>query len=366
MRGARRDPAALLAARPDPAAEGPSTSAAELPAGLPAGLGGGPLAVVTGCAGFIGSHLCEALLAIGCRVRGIDSLNDTYDPALKRENLAGFRRHERFTFLEQDLLAVEAAELLAGADYCFHLAAQAGVRASWGAHFQVYLDRNLAATQRLLEACLAPAVAGRLRRLVYSSSSSVYGDQDELPVAETALPRPHSPYGVTKLAAEHLCGLYAANHGLPVTSLRYFTVYGPRQRPDMAFRRYLEAALDGGPFRLLGDGGQTRDFTYVGDAVRANLLAARETPTPLVVNIGGGERIALRRALDLLQELVEERSPGARPRLERGDVVAGDVRDTYADPALAARAIGYAPRTGFAEGLEALTRWTVARRRHHA
>jgi len=229
--------------------------------------------VVTGCAGFIGSTLTEALLAMGCAVTGVDCLTDYYDVSLKRENMAGFLEDDRFTFVEADLQELDAVGLLQGKVACFHLAAQAGVRASWGDYFQEYLGRNVMATQRLLEACLHESVRNTLVRFVYSSSSSVYGNQPSLPVTEQALPQPRSPYGVTKMAAEHLCVLYAMNFGVPTSSLRYFTVYGPRQRPDMAFRKFIEAALDGRAFEVYGDGSQTRDFTYVADAVRSNLLA---------------------------------------------------------------------------------------------
>jgi nucleoside-diphosphate-sugar epimerase len=340
----------------------PEALVGSLPQGLPAGLGEGTRAVVTGCAGFIGSHLSEALLGLGCEVVGVDALTDYYDPELKRENLAAALAHPRFRFLETDLLALEAAELLDGATVCFHLAAQAGVRASWGRHFEEYLARNVRSTQHLLEGCLLPAVRDRLVRFVYSSSSSVYGDQRELPVTEARLPRPHSPYGVTKLAAEHLCGLYAANHGVPAVSLRYFTVYGPRQRPDMAFRRFVESALDGREFPVFGDGSQTRDFTYVEDAVRANLLAVRDVPPGTVFNVGGGRRVSLREALAELQRLLEEARPDRPPRIVYDEVFAGDVRDTYADGARAEALVGYRPRIGFEDGLARMVSWALARR----
>jgi nucleoside-diphosphate-sugar epimerase len=257
--------------------------AAELPAGVRGILCPGAPVVVTGCAGFIGSTVTEALLALGCRVTGVDALTDYYDVALKHENMAGFRDNPDFTFIERHLEDLDAVDLMAGCRAVFHLAAQAGVRASWGASFADYVNWNIMATQKLLEAGRDPRVAGGLARLVYSSSSSVYGDQPELPVTERALPQPRSPYGVTKMAAEHLCVLYAMNFKVPTSSLRYFTVFGPRQRPDMAFRKYIEAALDGRVFEVYGDGKQTRDFTYVRDAVRSNLLAvdcASSSPTP--------------------------------------------------------------------------------------
>jgi len=338
---------------------------ADLPAGVvPGALADSPRVVVTGCAGFIGSHLAEALLALGCRVVGVDSVNDYYDPALKRENLAALLDSPGFDFREADLLDMDPVDLLAGSRVCFHLAAQAGVRASWGRTFGEYVDRNVRATQHLLEACADDAVRGDLVRFVYSSSSSVYGDRADLPVGEDALPRPHSPYGVTKLAAEHLCGLYAANYGVPTVSLRYFTVYGPRQRPDMAFRRFIEDALAGRPWRVFGDGGQTRDFTYVADAVRANLLATGADAPGAVFNVGGGARISLIEALDLLRELLAAVVPDAAPAVTHLPTARGDVRDTWSDPARAREGLRFTPLVPFREGLAMMVDWVVERRRH--
>jgi nucleoside-diphosphate-sugar epimerase len=336
---------------------------ADLPAGVRDVLAPGPRVVVTGCAGFIGSHVAEAVVALGCDVVGIDSLTDYYDVRQKRSNLAGLLGGPRFTFIERDLNDVDAPALLAGASACFHLAAQAGVRASWGAEFTRYLDWNVLATQRLLEACRDPRVADTLVRLVYSSSSSVYGDQPRYPVSEDDLPMPRSPYGVSKLAAEHLCVLYAQGFGVPTASLRYFTVYGPRQRPDMAFRKFVEAALDGRSFRIYGDGRQTRDFTYVTDAVRANLLSVAASAGGPVFNVGGGSRIELRAALDLIADLLCRTAPGVEARLETVAVADGDVRHTYADRSRAEALIGYTPRIAFDDGIAREVAWTVARRR---
>jgi UDP-glucose 4-epimerase len=318
--------------------------------------------VVTGCAGFIGSHLTEALLSLGCRVRGVDSLTDYYDPAQKRANLARSLEHEAFTFQERDLNDVDAVALLRGARAAFHLAAQAGVRASWGQEFTRYLDWNVLATQRLLEAARQPEVAATLARLVYSSSSSVYGDQPRYPVTEDDLPMPRSPYGVSKLAAEHLCVLYGASYGVPTTSLRYFTVYGPRQRPDMAFRKFLEAALDGRTFAVYGDGRQTRDFTFVADAVRANLRSVAAPETSAVLNIGGGARVSLRDALQTLGDALAGLVPRCRPNVAFEEAAKGDVRHTYADRSRAEGLIGYAPEVPLRDGLAQEAAWAVARR----
>ena len=343
-----------------------TTAAGDYAYEVPEALGGGASVVVTGCAGFIGSHLCEALLGAGCRVTGVDMMNDYYDPALKRENLSAFAGRDGFEFIERDLLDLDAAQLLAGRKAVFHLAAQAGVRASWGAFFNEYLQRNVQATQHLLEACRDPRVAPQLKRFVYSSSSSIYGDRTDLPVAETARPQPFSPYGVTKLAAEHLCVLYAANFGVPSTSLRYFTVYGPRQRPDMAFRKFLEAAFDGRPWTVFGDGAQTRDFTYVADAVQANLLAVTPDTPWEVVNVGGGSRVALSDVLDLLRDLLADLAPELEPEILRRPVEKGDVRDTWSDPAHCADALGFRPRIDLPEGLRRETAWVAERRRRLA
>lgn len=303
--------------------------------------------LVTGAAGFIGSHLCERLLAEGCAVLGLDCFTDTYDRRQKEANLRVARQHPAFRLVEVDLCTAELAPLLAEVAYVFHLAAEPGVRASWGGSFARYVERNVLATQRLLE-----AARGRsLRRFVLASSSSVYGNTSDLPMRESSSPRPVSPYGVTKLAAELLGRAYHATFGLPVVSLRFFTVYGPRQRPDMAFHRFIRAALAGAPIPLYGNGTQTRDVTYVGDVVEASLLAARHGQPGAVYNVGGGSRVALTQVVALLEELL------ARPvAVERWPAQPGDVAHTEADCS-AARAIGFQPRVGLRAGLAAELRW---------
>jgi len=319
--------------------------------------------VVTGCAGFIGSTVTEALLELGCRVTGVDCLTDYYDVGLKQENMSGFKERPEFTWVNEDLQEMDAVALLTGKAACFHLAAQAGVRASWGEYFNEYLGRNVMATQRLLEACRQPGVQESLVRFVYSSSSSVYGDQPTLPVTERALPQPRSPYGVTKMAAEHLCVLYSMNFGVPTSSLRYFTVFGPRQRPDMAFRKYIEAALDGRVFTVYGDGSQTRDFTYVGDAVRSNLLAVSCDADWEVFNTGGGSRVVFSETLALLQQLLQERLPDLQASVTYEETAKGDVKDTFADRTHVYETIGYEPTISFSEGLAREVDWAIARRR---
>jgi nucleoside-diphosphate-sugar epimerase len=301
------------------------------------------IALVTGAAGFVGSHLCEALLDNGDEVVGVDAFTDYYSRHRKEQNLAALRMRQRFAFVEADLVEVAVVPLLTGVDRVFHLAGQPGVRASWGPDFAHYVRHNVVATQRLLEAC-----RGRpLHKLVYASSSSVYGDAESYPTPETLRPQPVSPYGVTKLAGEHLCEVYRKSFDVPVVSLRLFTVYGPRQRPDMAFSRLVRAALSGERFEVYGDGEQTRDFTFVGDVVQAMLDAVR-SPWCGVANVGGGSRASLNRVVDIVRDICGEVCLTRRPR------ATGDVRHTAADISVAAAAFGYTPRTSLPEGLAAM------------
>lgn len=305
--------------------------------------------LVTGVAGFIGSQVAERLLELGYQVRGIDCFTDYYSRRLKELNLAACRDHAGFSFLEQDIQEASPASLLEGVEVVIHLAAQAGVRRSWGANFQVYTHNNLLSTQRLLE--LAKELG--LRRLVYASSSSVYGDTKDLPMRETSVCWPVSPYGVSKLAAEHLCTLYHKNFGLDTVSLRYFTVYGPRQRPDMAFHRFIRAQIEGTGIRLYGDGGQSRDFTYVSDIVEATLAAAL-TPQAKggIFNIGGGSRVSVNQVIAMLEEITGKQAP-----IERLAVAKGDVRDTEADTSRARSVLGFDPRFDLKKGLAAEVAW---------
>jgi UDP-glucose 4-epimerase len=299
-------------------------------------------AVVTGAAGFIGSQLVERLLGEGHEVTGIDAFLDYYPRPVKELNLAKARGRAAFRFVEGALQDLELAPLLEGAAQVYHLAAQAGVRASWGREFAIYTDNNVLATQRLLEA----AVAAGVPRVVYASSSSVYGDSPALPLREDGPCRPVSPYGVTKLAAEQLANLYSRSHGLPVVSLRYFTVYGPRQRPDMAFHRFLKAARDGGRIQLYGDGRQTRDFTYVDDILTATRAAAETGRPGCVYNVGGGERISINDVLDEIRRLTGRPVEAVREASQKGDM-----RDTLADLSAARRDLGFRSTVLLREGL---------------
>lgn len=305
-------------------------------------------ALVTGAAGFIGSHLCELLLERGAHVVGIDCFTDYYARSIKEANLSHNSGRPGFRFVEARIQDADLPALLDGVSHVFHLAAQAGVRKSWGRDFRVYTDNNVDASQRLLEAC----VSLPLHRFVYASSSSVYGDNVAIPMREDALPRPVSPYGVTKLAAEQLCHLYHVNHGVPASSLRYFTVYGPRQRPDMGFHRFISAAIAGDPIHLYGDGEQTRDFTFVRDAVAATASAGDRGVPGRAYNIGGGSRVSINQVLDIIGRVV-----GRPLDIRREPVQKGDMRDTFADTTLARADLGFAPTVSLEEGIEAEYRW---------
>ena len=305
-------------------------------------------ALVTGAAGFIGSHLVAALLDRDAEVIGLDCFTSYYPRAIKQANLDVNRHRAGFRFVESRIQDANLASLLDGTTHVFHLAAQAGVRKSWGADFRVYTENNVDASQQLLEAC----VGRPLHRFVYASSSSLYGDGAAIPMREDALPQPVSPYGVTKLAAEQLCYLYYVNHGVPTTSVRYFTVYGPRQRPDMAFHRFFRAALSGDPIVLYGDGEQTRDFTFVSDAVAATMAAGDRGVPGRAYNVGGGSRVTVRQVLAIVERLV-----GRPLRIQHEPSQKGDMRDTYADTSLARADLGFVPAVSLEEGLDSEYQW---------
>ena len=299
--------------------------------------------VVTGAAGFIGSHVCAHLLSCGDEVVGIDVLTDYYDPTLKERNLTPLRNFNAFSFHRVDLLDAPLSLLLEGAEVIYHLAGQPGVRSSWGRDFPQYVTRNVLATHALLE-----AARGRpIRKMVVASSSSIYGEVQTYPTVETLRPQPASPYGVTKLAAEHLCELYRTAFEVPTVSLRLFSVYGPQQRPDMAFSRLLAAVTQDRPFSLYGDGEQTRDFTYVSDVVAAMRAVACSEFTG-IANVGGGNQVSMNQVIATIEQLV------GPFQLVRLPVVRGEVRHTGADITLARTAFGYAPTVGLTEGLAAM------------
>jgi UDP-glucose 4-epimerase len=303
--------------------------------------------IVTGAAGFIGSHLCERLVAEGYEVTGLDSFTDYYSPERKRRNVCGLLDGNGFDLVEEDINKCDLESIMDGAECVFHLAAQAGVRRSWGAEFNHYVECNILATQRLLE-----AMRGREIPLVYSSSSSVYGETKNLPMQEDHPTGPVSPYGATKLSGEHLCELYRVNFGLSYTALRYFTVYGPRQRPDMAFSRFITAALQNGSIEIYGDGKQTRDFTFVSDAVEANILASRYDGGERIFNIGGGSRITILQVLEMIGEMT-----GKDPDVELKERARGDVTDTWADTSRASGELGFTPKVSIEEGIKREIDW---------
>ena len=316
--------------------------------------------LITGVGGFIGSHLTERLISEGYHVIGVDGFTDYYPRQMKERNVANLRGHERFTLIEGDLLDLDLAGLLQGElssgvgadiELVFHFAAQPGVRASWGQNFEVYTRNNVLATQRLLEA----AREVPLKKFIYASSSSVYGDAESFPTPEDVTPRPISPYGVTKLAGEHLCLLYWRHYGVPVVSLRYFTVYGPRQRPDMAFHRFIRAMLEGCNIVVYGDGEQTRDFTYVDDAVRGTVQAVETTVGGEVFNIGSGSPVTINEVIRALEDIL-----GQRARVRHVEPRRGDVRHTLADIRRGVAALGYAPRLALTDGLRAQVAWLIA------
>jgi UDP-glucuronate 4-epimerase len=308
-------------------------------------------ALVTGAAGFIGSHLCDRLLAEGEDVVGIDCFTDYYDRGLKELNLDSARSDRRFELRESDLLTADLGDLLEGIDAVFHLAAQPGVRGSWGARFDVYARNNILVTQRLLETLVASV---RPIPFLYASSSSIYGSTPVLPTTEESPANPISPYGVTKLAGEHLASLYQSGRGIPVTVVRYFTVYGPRQRPDMAFTRFIRSVLTNDSVEVLGSGDQTRDFTFVSDAVDATVRAIA-APAGSCFNIGGGTRASINEALGLFGELL-----GRPVSVRRTERAAGDMQDTWADTTRARDELGWRPSTDLAEGLRQQIDWLSA------
>lgn len=303
--------------------------------------------IVTGAAGFIGSSICEELLKNGDDVLGIDCFIDYYPKKIKENNLKTLFDYTRFKFIDKNINQIDLSELLGGVDVIFHQAAQAGVRASWGKDFDIYTYNNIQGTQKILEAC-----KGKNIKIIYASSSSVYGETTHLPMKEEHPTQPLSPYGVSKLAAEHLCVLYTKNFKLHTCSLRYFTVYGPKQRPDMAFHKFCKAILTGKEILIYGDGKQTRDFTFIKDAVNANILASKKGTEGAVYNIGGGSRISINEVLTLLEDI-----SGKKVKVIYSEKQKGDVTHTYADTTRAKTEIGFSPNFPLKEGLKQELLW---------
>ena len=306
--------------------------------------------IVTGVAGFIGSHLAEALLEQGYKVIGIDQFNNYYDRQLKHNNVANLQQYKHFELIKASIEDLDWHELLRSVDVVYHQAAQAGVRSSWGEGFRQYTARNINATQVILEA--AKQVES-LKRIVYASSSSIYGDAATMPTPETLCPQPVSPYGITKLAGERLCWLYHKNFGVPATALRYFTVYGHRQRPDMAFHKFFRAAIEGKAIDIYGDGQQTRDYTFVSDIVAANLAAGkRSAAVGEAFNIGGGSRVTLIELLEIMEQAM-----GQSIRKNYIERAVGDARHTSADITKAKQILDYIPQVSLSEGLTQEWQW---------
>jgi len=304
--------------------------------------------LVTGVAGFIGSHLAERLIVQGHKVTGVDCFTDYYAREIKEANIKKLRSESGFDFHDADILEIDLDTVLPNIDVVYHEAAQAGVRASWGGNFRIYTENNVRATQRLLEA----AKTARLRKFVFASSSSVYGDAESYPTHEEMKPMPVSPYGVTKLAAEHLCYLYFKNYGIPTVSLRYFTVYGPRQRPDMGFHKFIKAVLHGEEITIFGDGEQTRDFTYVDDIVDANISAMTNKIVGEVLNIGGGSRITVNDTIGIIERVCGKKATKKHIEKQKGDVV-----HTAADISKARKLIGYEPKYDLEKGIANQVDW---------
>jgi len=300
--------------------------------------------LVTGCAGFIGSHLVDKLLEQGYELIGMDCFTDYYHREIKEKNIENALKNNNFELIEEDIMNMENFPEV---DYVFHLAAQAGVRASWGKSFEIYTRNNIEATQRLLEFYKEH----KIKKFVYASSSSVYGDA-ELPMREDSLLKPVSPYGVTKLAGENLCYLYWKNYGVPTVSLRYFTVYGPRQRPDMAIHKFVNAILNEEEITVFGDGTQTRDFTFVDDVVEANILASANGIKGEVFNVGGGSRVSVNELIKKIEE-----TTGKKARINYIEKQKGDVRDTLADTGKISNELNWKPRVKIEEGLMRFVEW---------
>ena len=303
--------------------------------------------IVTGVAGFIGSSLARRLLENGEIVVGVDCFTDFYPRAIKEKNLLPLRDFPSFKFLEKNILELDSAKLFDGVDGIYHQAAQAGVRSSWGRDFEIYITNNILATQKILE-----AIKDKKIRMIYASSSSIYGETKKIPMHEDDPPCPVSPYGVTKLAAEHLCGLYYKNFGVPIISLRYFTVYGPRQRPDMAFHRFLKAIMQSEEIILYGDGEQTRDFTFIKDAVDANVSAMEKGKAGGVYNIGGGSQVSINYCIRRMEAIT-----GKKAKVKRLERQKGDVTHTHADTTRAGSDLGFHPSIPLDEGLLQESEW---------
>ena len=298
--------------------------------------------LITGVAGFIGMHIAEWLLKEKHRVTGIDCYLESYPREVKEDRINNLLQYNQFTFIQGSIVETDLRPLCEEVDYIFHKAAQAGIRFNWGNTYEIYNTNNILGTQRLLEATIGTSV----KKLVYASSSSIYGDVKELPIRETVTPQPVSCYGVSKLAAEHMCYLYWKNFQVPTNSLRYFTVFGPRPRPDMCICIFSRAIFAGEEIKIFGDGEQSRGFTFISDVVNANLKAAESDHVGEVMNISGGGRITINALIKKLENII-----GKKANLRYEAFAKGDVMHTQADISKAEKLIGYKPEKDFDEGL---------------
>jgi UDP-glucose 4-epimerase len=304
--------------------------------------------LVTGAAGFIGSHLCKKLLRDGAHIVALDAFTDFYARSIKENNIRDLIRHPHFQFIAADILDQDLDKIMEKADIVYHFAAQPGVRTSWGSNFSIYTKNNIDATQKLLEA----ARKTKLKKFIYASSSSVYGLSPQLPMKETSALHPYSPYGVTKLAAENLCFLYHKNYGIPCVALRFFTVYGPGQRPDMAFHKFFKSILKDEEITIFGDGQQTRDFTFIDDIISANLSSIENGRAGENYNLGGGTRVKLSDIIPILEDITQKT---VKIRYAQGQK--GDVQHTYADIRKAKKDLQYSPECPLEEGLRSQWDW---------
>ena len=300
-------------------------------------------ALITGVAGFIGSSLAAKLLKDNFNVIGIDSFTNNYSARIKEKNIENCLKHTNFSLIRQDLDTLDLSASVEKADYFFHLSAQPGVRASWGKEFATYVKNNISVTQKILESLKNNTT---LKKFVFASSSSVYGNQSSMMNEDTSLTRPVSPYGVTKLAAENLANLYFKNYGVPTISLRYFTVYGPKQRPDMAFTRFFYSIIKEQKLTIFGNGEQTRDFTYVDDVVKATMNAAASDHVGEILNIGGGSVFSLMQITEFMKEITEQKLEINFKKEQKGDV-----KHTSADISKAEKLINYKSNTDIKYGL---------------
>ncbi len=304
--------------------------------------------LVTGAAGFIGSQLCKKLIFNGAHILAVDGFTDFYPRWLKEKNIRSLANHPHFELVSHDLLDLNLNTIMEKIDVVFHLAAQPGVRTSWGSDFSVYTKNNIDVTQRLLEA----AKTSSIKKFIYASSSSVYGLSSQLPMSETNTLHPFSPYGVTKLAAEHLCNLYHKNYGIPCVSLRFFTVYGPGQRPDMAFHRFFKAIAEKKEIIIFGDGQQTRDFTFIDDIIQANLSSIESGKPGETYNLGGGTQRKLSDILPVVEKISQTKAKIRYVEREKGDV-----QHTFADIQKAKKDLDYSPQVALEDGLKLEWDW---------